>query len=581
MRLVRRLVPPLCVLALLLAAPAARAELTAGVNTSTKTVLITGDDAAEALIVGDNGSQLTHSIQSAALESPTDFDPSPGVQDVDADSTWQLVIDAGGGNDTITVETRRVLRVLADLGAGDDLFQGSTQAPGSPDEIDGGSGDDRLVAGRGADDVRGGEGHDVLVWNNGDGSDEFDGQGGTDVVEVNAAQAAGDDFHIQPADGRLRLDRLNLGLFSLLLTTTTERLRVDALGGDDKITAGAGVAALGVHLDLDGGTGNDAITGGDGADLIAGGFDADTLHGGAGDDTIMWRHGDGNDVADGGDGFDTMAVEGSGAGDAFTIKGNGARTSVAVAPFALDVSAELLDLDALAGDDSAIASGAPPILRDLDGGAGNDSLTGDAGHDALRGGSGADTLTGGAGSDVIDGDEGDDTVAARDDAADLVRCGGGSDKATLDGAALDGAQDCETADRPAAPPVTPPVTPPATAAGKPVTILTGKVKVKKGRAAIKLQCPAGAPACAGRLTLSTPRAVRIGRARVVVVLGGASYRIAPGATATVRVKLPKSLRAIAGRKRSLRARAVAVTEAAGGVTLTSSRTLTLTRGKRW
>ena len=52
--------------------------------------------------------------------------------------------------------------------------------------------------------MAGGAGNDVLVWNNGDGSDTMDGDGGADEIEVNGAVSQGDPFTFQPnpADGR-------------------------------------------------------------------------------------------------------------------------------------------------------------------------------------------------------------------------------------------------------------------------------------------------------------------------------------------------------------------------------------------
>ena len=57
--------------------------------------------------------------------------------------------------------------------------------------------------------MRGGNGNDVLVWNNGDGSDTMDGDAGNDEIEVNGSANAGDDFRITPgANGRTTFDRV-------------------------------------------------------------------------------------------------------------------------------------------------------------------------------------------------------------------------------------------------------------------------------------------------------------------------------------------------------------------------------------
>ena len=59
--------------------------------------------------------------------------------------------------------------------------------------------------------MSGGAGNDVLVWNNGDGSDTMDGDAGNDEIEVNGSANAGDEFTIAPgANGRTKFDRVNL-----------------------------------------------------------------------------------------------------------------------------------------------------------------------------------------------------------------------------------------------------------------------------------------------------------------------------------------------------------------------------------
>lgn len=68
----------------------------------------------------------------------------------------------------------------------------------------------------------------------------------------------------------------------------------------------------------------------------------------------------------------------------------------------------------------------------LVGGAGNDTLRGEAGDDRLAGGRGADTLLGGAGANVYDAGAGNDIVNSVNGRIDQVRCGSGTDRATVD-----------------------------------------------------------------------------------------------------------------------------------------------------
>jgi Ca2+-binding RTX toxin-like protein len=79
-----------------------------------------------------------------------------------------------------------------------------------------------------------------------------------------------------------------------------DELALVGLGGDDQLTAGAGLAAL-LGVELDGGKENDTIAGGDGPDVLTGGSGNDKIHGNEGDDQLF-----------GGLGADTL-VGGSGA----------------------------------------------------------------------------------------------------------------------------------------------------------------------------------------------------------------------------------------------------------------------------
>ena len=359
----------------------------------------------------------------------------------------------------------------------------------------------------------------------------------------------------------MRFDRTNLVPFTLTIAPTTERLEVNGGGGNDTMAGEAGIAVLGVALTLNGGTGDDTITGADSADLITGGDDndvlagaggddrivgnrgSDTQTGGDGDDTTVWNNGDGTDKSDGDGGFDVQEVNGAtNAGDAFTVRPDGARTRfdrTNLVAFSIDIASEALDLNALGGNDVATVADGTPLVVDVDGGSGDDVLTGSAGTETMRGGSGNDTLTGGGGVDAIDGEDGADAIAARDGAPDIVRCGAGADSATLDAATLDAAVDCEAAARPAAGP-----------AAAAVRIVTRSGRLAKGRLGVRLACPAGATQCRGRLTLYTRKTIRIGRVRAVLQLGSATYRIDAGKRRTVRVKLPsraRRLRAASGR----------------------------------
>jgi Ca2+-binding RTX toxin-like protein len=549
------------------------------------TLTLTGDDAADRVVIGEDAGNLTMTVNGGA--PITDF----GTGTLPANNTIDLVANAGGGDDEITITTANLRSVTADGGAGDDILTGNNDA----DTLSGGEGDDRVIGARGGDTMSGGNGNDTLVWNNGDGSDTMNGDGNTDEIEVNGAVTQADTFTVKPNPAdltRVRFDRLNLVAFNLNISA--ERITVNGLGGDDSITGEAGLAPL-IAMTANGGTGADTITGGDGADLITGGDDADTLSGGGGDDrivgdrggdtmsggdgddTTVWNNGDGSDTMNGDAGLDRVEVNGAGAGDAFTIAPNAGRAKfdrTNLVPFTLDVSAEALDLRGLGGDDTFTAAAGTGALLAVtaDGGSGNDTLTGADEADTFAGGSGNDSLTGGAGPDSLDGQDGNDTLAARDGQGDLVRGGGGTDSAQTDQTTVDAVDAVETLD---ALPGAAPADNTATAAS--VRTRRANIAIRRGRASTRLSiaCPAAeAGGCAGTVTLVSAKPVRIGSARVIAVLGSARYSLRAGQRKTVKVGLAKGVRKLAVKK-AISARAQTVTRDAAGNVAVGSRAVSL------
>lgn len=571
---------------------AASAAYTGAVNGTT--VTLTGDDAADALTVGETGANLNHSPL-AGFNSDIDFDSAtPGDQTLPADGSITLVVNAGGGDDTVTIATANLAAGSTyDGQAGNDLITGNNAA----ENLRGGDGDDRLVGARGSDDFEGGAGNDTLVWNNGDGSDVMDGDAGNDGVEVNGAATQGDVFTIRPNGARVRFDRTNLIPFTLDIAT--ERLEVNGLGGDDSMTGDPGTAAL-IAQTLNGGVGRDTLTGGDGGDLITGGEDADTLAGGAGDDrivgdrggdamaggagddTLVWNNGDGSDRMDGDDGVDRIEVNGAnGQGDAFTVVPNGARAKfdrTNLVPFTLDVgAAEALDVRGAAGDDTlTVGAGVAGLLATTAaGGSGNDTLTGAEGDETFFGGGGNDVITGGGGRDLLDGEQGDDRLELRDGAEDLGRGGAGSDTAVADAVALDALTGVEAIDRAAGPPA-------PDVKGTAPSIVTSRSAVRlRGRRAstrIAVRCPADETGgCRGTLTLTGN--VRVGGRKVTAVLGSARFALTPGRQRTLTVKLPNDLRRVV-RGRRLNVRASVVSRDAAGNLSQRTRSVRLTLPRR-
>src|SRR2546423_8533368 len=173
------------------------------------------------------------------------------------------VLTGGSGNDQLFGQS------------GNDILLGK----GGTDLLFGGSENDVLTGGTGDDQVFGQAGNDRIIWNPGEGSDLNEGGDGVDTVEVNGGNGA-EIFSVVANGTRVRFDRVSPAPFFLAIGTT-ERLVLNANGGDDVFTAGNGLASL-ISLTVDGGAGNDIITGGDGADVLIGGDGNDPITGGRG-----------------------------------------------------------------------------------------------------------------------------------------------------------------------------------------------------------------------------------------------------------------------------------------------------------
>ena len=217
------------------------------------------------------------------------------------------------------------------------------------------------------------------------------------------------------------------------------------------------------------------------------------MNGGAGDDTLVWNNGDGTDVMNGDDGRDDVEVNGApAAGDVFTVQPNGARIKfdrTNLVPFSIDIgSSETLHANGLGGDDTITVGEVGSFSVTASGGAGNDTLTGGGSSETFLGGSGNDTITPGGGLDVVFGDEGDDQVNVRDQTADVACGGDGNDSVVADPGQprhprrlRDRRPHAERHPRLSSAQSTP--------RRAPVTIRGGTVKVRRGRASIKVTLP--------------------------------------------------------------------------------------------
>ena len=173
-----------------------------------------------------------------------------------------------------------------------------------------------------------------MIWNPGDDTDLNEGGDGVDTVEVNGGNGA-EQFTATANGARVRFDRVNPAPFSIDIGTS-EKLVLNANGGDDSFSATGNLAAL-IKITVDGGAGNDTLLGSNGADVLLGGDGNDFVDGnqgndtallGAGDDTFQWDPGDGSDTVEGQDGTDTMLFNGSNVSENFDASANGGRRAL-------------------------------------------------------------------------------------------------------------------------------------------------------------------------------------------------------------------------------------------------------------
>lgn len=282
-----------------------------------------------------------------------------------------------GGNDTVTLSEVSGALPKANLfgGVGNDVLTGGSGpdqlfgqtgndtvlGKGGFDFLFGGTENDTLTGGDADDQVFGESGDDRTVWNPGDDTDLDEGGAGRDTVEVNGGN--GLERFTTTANGmRVRFDRLDPAPFSIDVGTS-EKLVLDANGGDDSFSATGNLAAL-IAITVDGGTGADTLLGSNGADTLLGGDGNDFVDGqqggdvallGAGDDAFQWDPGDGSDVVEGQAGVDALRFNGSAIAELFAASANGGRVLFTrdVANIVMDLNdLEVIDVRALGGADT-------------------------------------------------------------------------------------------------------------------------------------------------------------------------------------------------------------------------------------
>lgn len=140
-----------------------------------------------------------------------------------------------------------------------------------------------------------------------------------------------------------------------------------------------------------------------------------------------------------------------------------------------------------------------------------------------------------------------------------------------------------TTPAPAPSPTEPPPTEPPPAAAPAfagVKLLSSRLNFRGRFIALKLSCPAATVGrCSGRTKLTARRRTSSGAARSVA-LGRASFSIAPGSRATVRVRVSRGGRRLLSRVRRLRARDINAARDGAGVSKTTAAAVTIRRRAR-
>jgi Ca2+-binding RTX toxin-like protein len=247
-------------------------------------------------------------------------------------------------------------------------------APPSVSVMNGGSGNDYMIAGTGTTFMNGGEGGDYMDGSAGNTIAVYSDSASGVTISLATGNASGGEAD---GDTLINMNGVIGSEFNDVIGLNGQAHYADGGGGNDRM-----FGLMGDDV-LDGGAGNDILRGGNNDDELYGGADNDLVDGQNGDDTVYGD--DGNDEVVGGAGNDE-AYGGLGDDEIYGDAGND---------------------DLYGGENDDLVFG----------GAGNDDLYGDGGEDILRAGGGnddvyggndADLMYGGGGNDYINGGEGND-----------------------------------------------------------------------------------------------------------------------------------------------------------------------------
>lgn len=314
-------------------------------------------------------------------------------------------------------------------------------------DISGGGGNDTMYS-WGAYEVNGGRGDDLLIAARGPQGGQiagnFDGGNGYNTLDLRPVGDARFILLTSSGSGNLRFVAADKDYTGREIDARGEGFGIDNIDefllgeNNDYVTWGTGSDATirgaggDDHLESvsSDGSQNPTFFGDAGNDLIIIGNGGDAF-GGSGDDRIEVTSG-GDITADGGDGNDTFFITRM---DNEVIGGAGYDTLILEPRFGEGISVNLangtaisdtyIDLDSITGIEALVTSDAADTVVGSDGadrlitragndtvsaGDGDDQVFGGDGRDTIRGEGDNDTINGGDGNDIIDGGDGTDTV---------------------------------------------------------------------------------------------------------------------------------------------------------------------------
>ncbi|HTO53923.1 MAG TPA: calcium-binding protein [Myxococcota bacterium] len=422
--------------------PTSRAEAKYTAQVDGDSLVLTGDNKGDALAVRLTAGDPTHLDIDVGDDGTADFN-------FDRSLFTAIAIHAGAGRDTIRIDEANGLftdeAITIDGGPGNDTITGGS----GDDTILGGDGNDVIDPRRGADTVDGGPGNDQLIWDPGDGSDVFEGGDGNDVLVFNGSNA-NEKFDFSANGARTRMTR---DVASITMDmSNVEEVDLKTLGGTDTVTVNdlTGTQLALVSVDFasfdggpDGAVDTVVMTGTAGPDVVSVGATNGVLEVDGVTTQVQVTSPEGTDavqfVTQAGDevhvlgtpGPDTIGIAPSPTPDAI-------RSFSDLFPVGIDVSGVgKLVVFGLGGDDMIVGQNglrSRGVALEIDGGAGDDTLTGGDGDDVIFGGGGDDTIRGGIGSDTVFCGPGKDTAIWNPgDGSDTIEGDGGQDTLLFNG----------------------------------------------------------------------------------------------------------------------------------------------------